>query len=80
MQWFKGTTGRGVIGRFSTSDAAVDVMERPGDSPKMCRMSTDCCSDDILQKQKGEDAAYYLRGFAQLIKTAHVSINPLLLR
>lgn len=47
MQRCKGTTGRGVIGRFSTSDAAVDVMERPADSPKMCRMSTDCCSDDI---------------------------------
>lgn len=53
MQRCKGTTGRGVIGQFSTSDAAVDVMERPADCPKMCRMSTDCCSDDIYQKAKG---------------------------
>lgn len=29
----KGTTERDVIGQFCTTDAAVDVMERPADSP-----------------------------------------------
>lgn len=36
MHWSKGTAERDVIGQFSTTDAAVGVMERPADCPKKC--------------------------------------------
>lgn len=49
---------------FSTTDAAVDMMEWPGaDSPKnVCRMSSDLLQQWHLAKE-GEDVIYYLQRF-----------------
>lgn len=62
LQWCKCKTDGDVTGKFFTTKAGVHVMERPADGPEMCRMSRDCCSDDI-QRKEGDDAAYYLQGF-----------------